>query len=254
MANAGVPLTQVESGFDEFVKRVNAREHIDAFTLARYRKIAETGLRIDPVSANIFLGGISAYEFDVESLHRYHKAAIRLSSNAVTHSNYSVSLMFVGLAQDAVREAVIAFEAEPENLTLAGNVVSMAERAGEIEVLQRFAKELDKRGEDAKDIVAHCHYLRTALAQRSVPESDYREGILIARSVLVQNHVRGHDSLIHYSLDSLEDDAFVIHGIQVMCGLDQAMQLQDELALRLADDLGERWRPDAVMFEYVPLE
>jgi hypothetical protein len=86
------------------------------FKLQPYKTDAKKMIQSDPENAYILLGIIACIKMEIDSMHKYHKLAIKCSSETF-HSfyQYCCSLSTQGLHKEAYEYALLAHEKIPED-------------------------------------------------------------------------------------------------------------------------------------------
>ncbi len=249
MAPTASPKTKVSVSFNEFVDRVARGDQIDEISLQRYTREALAAVNLSPAVSKTFSGGLAAYRFEVDRMHEYHKAAIAIERLAFTVGNYSTSLLLVGCFDEAIANGLLAIDLAPEDLESLYGAMSMMFEAGALDRLMVLEAIYQKRAGREPSYAKPCREILFALERSGATLSDYQEGIRIGHEFRLKNRVRRTYVNVDVTLD--DGDASVLYSIGVPLPLPEVMRLQDDLAVELADRLGDRWRPELLMFEFV---
>lgn len=249
MAPVASPKTKVSELFNEFVDRVARHDQIDEISLQRYAREAQAAANPSPAVAKTFSGVLAAYRFEVDRMHEFHRGAIAIERSAFTIGNYSTSLLLVGCFDEAIAKGLLAISLAPEDLGSMRGTMSMLFETGALDQLMELEAVYQKRagkGSGYKDL---CRDILTALERAGAALSDYQEGIRVSHEFRMKNRVRRNYVNVEISLD--DNDASVLYSMGVPLAIPEVMDLQDNLAVELADRLGDRWRPEVLMFEFV---
>lgn len=123
--------------------------HPDQLALLKLKRSAERVKNADPEGAFTLCGGIASLEWDVDMMHRQHRAALNCGGNsALALSNYSVSLAHLGLVSEAADRALEASEREKGDSFFLRNAIVMLMSAGRWQHASNLADEYARLGQD----------------------------------------------------------------------------------------------------------
>jgi hypothetical protein len=120
--------------------------------------------------------------------------------------------------------------------------------AGGVDEALLLCDEFKKRTQKNHSSLDEILLVKRALESRGVPESDLAEGIAIANSIAFEREI--FSPTIHVLADVDAGDESVLYVLTVLTDSDTAESMQSELAQRLFESLGDRWRPEVTLFEY----
>jgi len=242
-----IPLTKASELLTKFCELVKSTRPIDAFTLRRMEAEAQAEIKHDPDTAYMLLGAIAATRWDVAGLRRNHMAAIRLSDDETTRTNYAVSLEHVGMLQDAAKEAEAAFRLAPTDLVILELAIKYHWMAGMLGSLRTLLLDFEKRTKVKHPCEAHAQELELVFERTGTEQSEYAKSIEIAFDVLRKAKLRISQTAVDIDLD--EGDESVLYSLEIRSTDEQIEPWRSMLAQRLCDELGDRWRPEVLMFE-----
>jgi len=252
MAPVASPKTKLGEMFNEFVDRAAQFDPIDEISLQRYTREAQAAVNLNPVVAKTFSGMLAAYRFEVDRIHEFHRSAIALERSAFTVGNYSTSLLLLGYFDEAIANGLLAVDMAPEDLDSLRGAMTMLFEAGALDRLVALEDVHRKRTGKVTRYGDICRDVFIALDRAGAVLSDYQEGIRIAHEFRVKNRVRRAFFDVDVTLD--DGDASILYSMGVSLDLPEVMRLQDDLAVEFADRLGDRWRPEVFMFEFVTID
>lgn len=114
------------------------RDVTQGIKLAKYKKIANSMLKKDPVPAHTLSGLIACLEHDISSMHASHTKAIDLSETCFTLMYYAISLEKSCLWNESARYALMALDKAPEDRKLLDAAISLAPLTGRFSLLKRL--------------------------------------------------------------------------------------------------------------------
>jgi len=206
--------------------------------VVRLRNDAQKLVATDAVAAHQILGGLAALEFEVDAVRQHYRAALQLSNDAQVHSNYAVSLQFLGLYDEASEYALRAAHLEPENLTYLRNAIDYLTYAGRIGEALRTCAELDKREPGGRsreqEIVRE---LKLVMERTGVSEHEVHESFRLAFELLRENKLRF--DRIGSAIELAPNGGLAHFTIFVSEPVDRVRRLDFDLGARLAERLDE---------------
>lgn len=242
-----IPQTKAEELLNKFCDSIGTSVQIDAFTLLRFEREALAELKHDAHPAYMLLGAIAAMRWDVAELKRNHLAAIRLSDDRTARANYAVSLERVGLMQEAAMEAEAAFRFAPEDLEILNYAIKLYWTAGQLDSLSALCLGFEKRTMREHDQMDLARGLGLIFERSGTTQEDYVKSIALAHDVL--REAKLHASAVMISADTDEGDESILYSLEVPANDEQVAPVRGILAQRLCNGLGDRWRPEVLMFE-----
>lgn len=251
MTPSPIPKSRAGELFNEVADRIGSCAALDQFTLDRYKKEAKKlqSCGVDLPVAFTLNGVLAAYTFDLNSAHSYHRQAIAISRDEFTMSNYAVSLLMNGKGDEALAIATEVTKLWPEDLSLLAEAEKIAMQIGDVAAMRNLGEEYAKRTGDQSAITVHCEEIEKVFNSRGIDKSSYSKGLSVALAILAKNKVRPRDTIV--DIDNLmSGDETILHSILVSQSMESVLAMQDELAVALADELGDQWMPEALMFEY----
>lgn len=247
-----MPISKAATLFNQFVELTAGGNVVDEFTIKRLESSAKAEMQHFPVVGHVLLGAVATYRFDRESSIKHHLAALKLEDSSFTNSNYSVSLLLLGEIQEAVNRAVVAMEKTPEDLSLLTTAINISVEAGSIDKLRELCTLYRERTGEVSPFEAGAGEIDLCLAKRGIPHEDFQDAIKIARGFLFERRVRAGATF--NETDVASGNESILHVLNLRKPLNEVLALQDDLAIALADGLGERWHPDVVMVEFRQLD
>ena len=246
--NTGTPKTTATELLNEFIALAQSRGSIDELTARRYEKKVCHGrvIETDPATAYMLLGIIAATQFDIEKSRENHANSIRLSDNTETRSNFSDSLGYLGFRAESAEQQILASEHSPEDLTELHIAIEKCAAAGLLSKAITLCAQYQQRGRLIDAAIIENQQL--VLQRREITEETYQASISVANQILRENKQRYFVSTQISDLSSEEESIFTI--IELATTLDEVMNLQDKMAVLMADTLQEKWYPEVIMFEY----
>jgi hypothetical protein len=241
------PKSAIVEAFNQFVDLAVAKQGIDAFTIRRLESEAKKCINVDAVISYVFQGALSAYCFDKETSKQRHLNAMNLERSAFTLSNYSVSLGMFGETTEALKHARDAIALEPEDLSLVEKAIEMAVEAGSINQCLELFDMLQVRANRISHYQPLIIGIKQVLDANQIPYEDYEDGVRVLRQFLFSREMRILETDCELLLSP--GDEALLYYVKVGASLDNVLVAQDEVAIALADDLGDRWHPNSVMFE-----
>ena len=122
------------------------------FKLNRYKADVKVMIQDNPENAYSILGMIACLENDIESMHKYHKIALKCSGNNMRSLfQYSSSLYNFDLFEEAYKYAYQAFEKDPRDRDTLQMLLNLAYYTEQDEKYKRFKNELIKRKFEFQD-------------------------------------------------------------------------------------------------------
>lgn len=114
------------------------RDITQGIKLEKYKKMAKSMFKKDPVSGNTLLGLIACLEHDIASMHLHHGNAIQLGESCFSLMYYAISLEKSCLWGEAARYALLALDHEPQDRKLLDAVIGVAPLTGRFSLLKRL--------------------------------------------------------------------------------------------------------------------
>lgn len=249
------PKTKVQVILDTVSQVLDRGERLDDIAFARLQREAKAELQNDPFYANVALGGLAAYKFNVDGVRQYHLASRYEGPESLYHANFAVSLAYVGESGEAADHAYEGYLAARDDLAVLDMAIRFSHRAGRMKAVAELLDEykkldptvLDKDAENAQRSTFTFGAF-SVLEKRGVTEEDFQIGLAVAERLLVAKKIPSTTRIFEADLD--EGDESLMVTLAVECDQEAIYDLQAELALHLADAYGESWRPDVFMFEY----
>lgn len=146
-----------ESKHNNIIQELNEiSNHIDIgpfrFKLNGFKEDAKRMISTDPKLAYTILGIVACIEDDIESMHKNHQNAIKLSGESFyTLQHYSASLAEQGLLDQAYRYAYKAYEKAKDDRDILATLMELAYSLEKTYEYEAFKKRLIKLGFDFHD-------------------------------------------------------------------------------------------------------
>lgn len=177
----------------------------------KYKKNAQTMLKLDPVCGNTLLGLLSCLEHDIDAMHAYHKKAIEQSESCFSLVYYAVSLEKSCLWAESARHVLAALDYDPGNLKILEAIIKLVPLTGRFSLFNRILPQW----QDVSNGVQHpfgcdCEIITDLLAKHGLLEKDLKPLIagignaLSETSIILQNFrydivTRRHDApFLHF--------------------------------------------------------
>ncbi len=170
------PQTVTQAGLlDERMQALVKQDVVNEFEIAQLRREAQTVRATFPDVAFMVLGFLSALQGNESEARANYAAAIRIKSDRIVHSNFSLSLHRLNCHSDALIEARHAHSLEPNSLDAADDLIARAVNAGAYQ--------------EAKAVLESREALRPQAAH---PMSEFT---MAAAGVMTDNHLSDHQSV-----------------------------------------------------------
>lgn len=186
------------------------RDITQGIKLAKYKKIAKSMLKKDPVFAESLMGLISCLEHDIPSMHSHHLAAIDYGQSCLSLMYYAISLQKSCLWGEAVKYGLLALDREPGDAKLLDAVIAIAPLTGRFSLLKRLLGQWQEAHEGVAH-PSHAHYrmVTDALAAHGLVEKDLKDvlagvgGALAETDVILEHY--------HYELHPVREGKVIVH-------------------------------------------
>lgn len=213
-----------------------SRDVPSEFEVRRLKQDAEPLMASDPGEAHQILGGLATIERDEEAMRSHHEQALRFDHRPSAYSNYAISLQRFGRFSEAVTFALIAAEAQPENLALLRRVLRYHVFSGNLTAAVAAAETLRRRApEDSDPMIKMSEDIKRILEIRGIDESEWRQSVEIAFDLLAERKL-GYTRTDMRVFDEPGEEGVTLY-ILVDLPIEAAVELDCDLSSRLAERL-----------------
>ncbi|MBK7687130.1 MAG: hypothetical protein IPJ25_14950 [Rhodocyclaceae bacterium] len=216
--------------------------------LARARE-AELIMDVDSVGAHQALGAICTLLFDVEGVRSHFKIASQIAPrNVNVLNNYSVSLHQLGFFSEAFEYANTVAELVPEDLRALRQARDNAFFAGDLNNARLLDEMHAFRGGKEDDDACTIGDVIKSLGKSGVAQSELATGQRLMFDLLRERKVRFKS--IEFGVTEADGDTAVAYTVRIRASLNDAIELGDELAVQLSDQIAD-WHPWALVFDFI---
>ena len=187
------------------------RDVTQGIKLAKYKKIANSMLKKDPVPAHTLLGLVACLEHDIASMHAHHAKSIDLSETCFTLMYYAISLEKSCLWNESVKYALLVLDQDPGDKKLLNAAISLAPLTGRFSLLKRLLSQWQAaNGGSPHPGHGHFEIINETLAEHGLLEKDLKAVIAAVGDAFSETDVilkqyrydlvpqKGASSFIHY--------------------------------------------------------
>ena len=168
---------------------------LDEFSLQRIDRDANALMKSDPAGAHTVLGGVAALRGDRAETRKRYRTALQIESAFATLFNHSYSLSLLDEHEEALKVAVEALKAYPDDLTLLNRAIKAALESANFEIARDLSSRWDAVSPDRSNPLSGlARQLADAVAGGMFSEKGVREVLCLLTETQRSENVRTSNS------------------------------------------------------------
>jgi len=207
----------------------------DPFTLIRIKSEANKVLKVDPRVGHGLLGMIACLEADIDLCKKHHEIAVNYAGEVVDYLNYTMSLNFLGLSDEAFQQINKALKFYPHNPDLINLAINIAIDSGHPADVDDYYDALSKIKPDIDNTeTIHLKSLAKKVSQAGITNDIASALIKLADGLILINRL--HSFSKTFFTDEAESNIDIYCWIETNANPAKVVEMNMELCEKISND------------------